>query len=120
MQNEILEWSKPFFRAFGIRGKAMQKEVQMFKEEGDGSEDTKPNLAEEQRFYHAEKQKSRLRESSPVDICRLFMSKELGCEAIHNTSETKDGVLVCPVETRAKQGEDKLEEVQTDLSLENM
>jgi hypothetical protein len=120
VQNEILEWSKPFFRAFGIRGKAMQKEVQIFTEKGNGSEDTKPNLAEEKRFYHAERGKSRLGESSPVDISRFFMGKKLGCEAIHNTSETNNGVLVCPVETRAKQGEDKLEKVQTDLSLENM
>jgi hypothetical protein len=120
MQNEILEWSKPFFRAFGIRGKALQDEVQIFTEEGDGSEDIKPNLAEEKGFYHAERRKSRLRESPPVDISRFFMSKKLGCKAIHNTSETKVGVLVCPVEIRAKQGEDELEKVQTDLSLENM
>jgi hypothetical protein len=126
-QDEILKWSKPFFRAFGIHGKAIQEEVQIFTEERDVSEHTKPNLAEEKRLYNAERRKSRLRESSPVDISRFFMSKKLGYEAIHNISKTKDGVLVCPVnlgrgesQRRAKQGEDKLEKVQTDSSLENM
>lgn len=77
-QDEILKWSKPFFRAFGIRGKAIQEEVQIFTDEEDVSEHIRPSLAEERRLYNVERRKSRLREPSPVDISPFFINGKLG------------------------------------------
>jgi hypothetical protein len=78
MQDEILEWSKPFFRAFGIRGKAIQEEIQIFTQEEDVSEHTRPSLVEEKRIYDVKRGRSTLREPSSVDIRGFFMSGKLG------------------------------------------
>jgi hypothetical protein len=71
-QQEILAWSKQFFRAFGIRGKAIQEEIQSFMDEDEQSEDVRPSLAEEKRLYDETKRKVGMREQRHVNVSWKF------------------------------------------------
>jgi len=73
-QQEILAWSKQFFRAFGIRGKAIQEEIQSFMDEDEQSEDTRLSLAEEKRLYDETKRKVGMREQRHVNVSRKFLN----------------------------------------------
>jgi hypothetical protein len=73
-QQEILAWSKQFFRAFGIRGKAIQEEIQSFMDEDEQSEDARPSLAEEKRLYDETKRKVGIRERRHVNVSRKFLN----------------------------------------------
>jgi hypothetical protein len=78
-QQEILEWSKQFFRAFGIRGKAIQQEIQSFGSgENDVPEHMRPSLAEEKRAYDRPRRRLGLSEPRPVNVSPMFMSGKLG------------------------------------------
>jgi hypothetical protein len=74
-QQEILAWSKQFFRAFGIRGKAIQEEIQSFMDEDEQSEDARPSLAEEKRLYDKAKREVGIRERRHVNISRKFLNE---------------------------------------------
>ena len=73
-QQEILNWSKQFFRAFGMRGQAIQQEIQSFSDLDDQSEGGSPSLAEEKRLYDETRRRRRLREPRVVNVSPKFLS----------------------------------------------
>ena len=73
-QQEILNWSKQFFRAFGMRGQAIQEEVQSLSDLDDQSEGGRPSLAEEKRLYNEARRRLRLREPRVVNVSPKFLS----------------------------------------------
>jgi hypothetical protein len=122
-QQEILEWSKQFFRAFGIRGKAIQQEVQIFTDEDEVSEYARPSLAEEKRLYDQARRKQRLWEPRPVNVSPFFMSGKPGYGCMRPLVKTKKAFDFIPIDldrvrdedrTEGKQDEDELEIVQED------
>jgi hypothetical protein len=78
-QQEILEWSKQFFRAFGIRGKAIQQEIQSLgSDEDEVPEHLRPSLAEEKRLYDRARRRLGLSEPRPVNVSPMFMNGKQG------------------------------------------
>jgi hypothetical protein len=73
-QQEILAWSKQFFRAFGIRGKAIQEEIQSFMDEDEQIGDARLDLAEEKRLYDETRRKVGMRERHHVDVSWKFLN----------------------------------------------
>jgi hypothetical protein len=77
-QQEILTWSKQFFRAFGISGKAIRQEIHLSSDDDDISEHARPSLAEEKRLYDEARRKLRLREPRPVNVSTNFLREKQG------------------------------------------
>jgi hypothetical protein len=108
-QQEILAWSKQFFRAFGIRGKAIQEEIQSFMDEDEQSEDARLSLAEEKRLYDEMKRKVGMREQRRVNVSRKFL----------NGSKVGKTLIASREDLRGKEGEPSFEKVAVDLGLDS-
>lgn len=77
-QQGILDWSKQFFRAFGLRENAIAQEIQQRPLHGEEAVDAaKPSLAEEKRMYDELRKRLQLRELRPVDAVRAFRSSRM-------------------------------------------